>query len=54
VEITIDIRLDDLVPGLPPAGDDEDDGDGKRNGDHNRGHGNDSDHHDEDNPGHDD
>ena len=52
VGVTIVIRIDDLVPGLPPAGDDEHDGGGKRNGDHDRGHGNDPDHYDEDNPGH--
>jgi hypothetical protein len=45
VVVTVDIQLDDLIPGLPPSGDD----DGFH--DHNRGHGNDPDHHDEDNPG---
>jgi hypothetical protein len=49
VVVTVEIRVDDLIPGLPPAGDNgHDDGDA---GDHNRGHGNDPDHHDEDNPG---
>jgi hypothetical protein len=61
VVITIEIEIDDLVPGLVP-GDDGDHDDGGGGGgncpgcgddysDHNRGHGNDPDHHDEDNPG---
>ena len=58
VVVTIEIDIDDLVPGqLPHDGgdhdDDDDDDDDDHNGyqDHNRGHGNDPDHHDEDNPG---
>lgn len=41
-----------LAPGSPDS-DDGDSGDGRggQSGDHNRGHGNDPDHHDEDNPG---
>lgn len=50
VIVTIEIEVDDLIPGLPPLDDDHDDG---GSGDHNRGHGNDPDHHDEDNPGRD-
>lgn len=42
-----------LVPGAAPSGGDGD-GDRGSSGDHNRGHGNDSGHHDDDNPGRDD
>jgi len=59
VVITIEIEIDDLVPGMPSHGggdhDDDDDGgrghDGDDYHDHDRGHGNDPDHHDDDNPG---
>ena len=53
VVITIEIEVDGLIPGLAPG----DGGGGDCAGcdddyhDHNRGHGNDPDHHDEDNPG---
>ena len=45
-----------LVPGYRGGDSDDDDDDyggggGGHHGDHDRGHGNDSDHHDEDNPG---
>ena len=57
ITATIETTEDFLLP--PPlepgsSTSDENDGDssgGRRSGDHNRGHGNDPDHHDEDNPG---
>ncbi len=58
VVITIEIEIDDLVPGMPSYGGgdhDDDDDDHDHDDDYhddNRGHGNDPDHHDEDNPGH--
>jgi hypothetical protein len=56
VVITIEIEIDDLIPGLMPGEDgdyeNEDNGHGGDDyHDHNRGHDNDPDHHDEDNPG---
>jgi len=54
VVVTIEVDVDDLVPGqMPHDRDDQDDDDDDHDGyhDHNRGHGNDPDHHDEDNPG---
>lgn len=48
------ISLPELIPGQPSSGsgdDADDDGGNGGGGDHNRGHGNDPDHHDEDNPG---
>jgi hypothetical protein len=51
VVVTVELEVDGLVPGLPP-GDDDSQGDDRCCGDHNPGHGNDPDHHDEDNPGH--
>lgn len=41
----------DLIPGQPSSSNDDDENSGGSSGDHNRGHGNDSDGHDEDNPG---
>jgi hypothetical protein len=54
VVVTVELEVDDLVPGLPPGdeGDQDDHDDNQCCGDHDRGHGNDPDHHDEDNPGH--
>jgi len=52
VVVTIEIGIDELVPGLLPG--DHGDHDDDDHDDHDRGHGNDPDHHDEDNPGHDD
>jgi hypothetical protein len=53
VVVTVELEVGDLVPGLPPGdeGDDDEHGDNPCCGDHDRGHGNDPDHHDEDNPG---
>jgi hypothetical protein len=50
VVVTVELGVDDLVPGLPPGGEGGQDDD-RCCGDHDRGHGNDPDHHDEDNPG---
>ena len=53
VETGVEIQLlPELAPGSSTSGGDEDGGGGGRSGDHDRGHGNDPDHHDEDNPGH--
>jgi hypothetical protein len=51
--VDVTVELGELIPGLPPGGDDQVDSDdhGGGPGDNNRGHGNDDDHHDEDNPG---